>query len=145
LKRYKKIQTQVTLLPFEWLVEHEEVDPVYLEVLITEIASDGILKLPITVDKATNVIIDGHHRFHALRQLSCKNIPVALINYDSDDIRVLAWNEEEQITKKTVLNAAFSGKKLPPKTSKHLVLVNGSFQHISALEEEVNIPLSTLR
>jgi hypothetical protein len=77
--------------------------------------------------------------------LSCKNIPVALINYDSDDIRVLAWNEEEQITKKTVLNAAFSGKKLPPKTSKHLVLVNGSFQHISALEEEVNIPLSTLR
>jgi hypothetical protein len=118
---------------------------VYLQVLKTEIASDGILRLPIAVDKDTNIIIDGHHRFRALRQLRCKNIPVVLINYDSDDIRALAWNEGEQITKKTVLNAAFSGKKLPPKTSKHVVLVNGSFQHIAAIEKEVNIPLGTLR
>jgi hypothetical protein len=118
---------------------------VYLQDLRAEIASEGILRLPIAVDKFTNVIIDGHHRFHALRQLCCKNIPVVQINYDSDEVKVIAWNGREKITKKDVLNAAFSGRKLPPKTSKHLVHVNGGFQHITAIEEEVNIPLGSLR
>ena len=32
----------------------------------------------------TNVIIDGHHRYFALKELGFKNVPVTKVDYSSD-------------------------------------------------------------
>ncbi|MFQ6074873.1 MAG: ParB N-terminal domain-containing protein [Candidatus Bathyarchaeia archaeon] len=139
------LQPQLTLIHIDQLKEHEGVDPGYLESLRAEIESDGILRMPIAVDRDTNTIIDGHHRLHALKHLCCKRIPVVFINYRSPDVAVTTWRDGEEVTKDSVLDAALGGRRLRPKTSKHLVLLNGVFEHISVIEKEVNVPLESLR
>jgi len=136
---------QLTLIHIDKLNDHEEVDPFHLQSLRTEIESDGFLRMPIVVDRHTNTIIDGHHRRYVLRQLNCKRIPVIFINYDSSEVVAEAWRDGEEVTKDSVLYAALSGRRLPPKTTKHLVLINGVFKHISVMEEAINIPLEKLK
>ncbi|MEM3833076.1 MAG: ParB N-terminal domain-containing protein [Thermoprotei archaeon] len=135
---------KASIIKLEELKEHEKVDPKYLNVLKNQIKSDGILKKPIAVDKNFNIVLDGHHRLQSLKKLGYTRIPVVFIDYQPPAIQVLAWRGEEKITKE-VISAALSGKKLPPKTSKHMIVVNGNLEDISTIEKEVNIPLEKLR
>ena len=139
------LQPQLTFIHIDKLNGHEEVDPSHLQSLMTEIESDGFLRMPVVVDRHTNTILDGHHRCNALRQLNCRRIPAIFINYNSREVVVAAWREGEKVTKDSVLSAALSGRILPPKTTKHLALINGVFKHISAMEEAMNIPLERLK
>ena len=139
------LQCELTFVDIDQLKEHEDINQVLLEKLKNKIASDGVLKFVIAADKNTGTILDGHHRIHALGLLGCKRIPVVFIDYNSPDVIVEAWREGENVTKEDVLKAALSGRKMPPKATKHLVLVNGTFKHISEIEKRVNAPLESLR
>ena len=136
---------EILILKIDELKEHEDIRPAYLEELKNQIMLDGILKMPIAVDEKTYVILDGHHRLQALKRLGCTKIPVVLVDYQSPEIKVLAQREGETITKEMVIHMGLSGKKMPPKTSRHMVLMNGEFHHISMIEIFVNIPLEKLR
>lgn len=133
------------LVELNKLRQHEEADPMHLKELKEEIRSDGILKLAIAVDINTNIILDGEHRFNALKELGCKRIPVVFVDYNSPDIKVQAWRKGEQLTKKDVIKAGFSEKKLPPMTTKHMVKTCNRLRHISAIEKRTDIPLEKLR
>ncbi|MEM2971384.1 MAG: ParB N-terminal domain-containing protein [Candidatus Bathyarchaeia archaeon] len=133
------------IVELDKLKHHEMVDSARLEKLKEEVKSDGVLKLPIAVDKNTNIIIDGHHRAMALKELGCTKVPVVFFDYNSQDIEVQCWRNPEKLTKEDVIRAGLSSEKLPPKTSRHMVWVDGVQKHISALEKEVNIPLERLR
>ena len=137
--------SDIVFLEMEELREHEEIRPEYLEELKNEIISDGILKMPIAVDKNTYIILDGHHRLHALRKIGCKKIPVILVDYQSQEVQVVTWREGENITKEIIIHTALTGRRMPPKTSKHMIMVNGELQHISILETVINIPLEKLK
>ena len=139
--------TEAQLVELDRLKQHEEVDPTHLKELKEEIKSDKILKLAIVVDKNTNVILDGEHRFNALKELGCKSIPVVYVDYNSPNIEVQSWrsNSNPKLTKKVVTEAGLSGRKLPPKTSKHMVRIGDTLLHISALEKRVDVPLEELR
>ncbi len=110
-----------------------------------EIRSDGMLKLAIAVDIDTNIILDGEHRFNALKELGCGKIPVVFVDYDSPKIEIQAWRKGEQFTKKDVIEAGFSRQKLPPTTTKHMIKSFNRLRHISAIEKRVNVPLEKLR
>ena len=144
-KRWKLNSEKVVFFEIEALREHEEIRPDYLEELKNEILLDGILKMPICIDKKTCIILDGHHRLQALKRLGCKKIPCVLVDYQSPDIRVIAWREGEQITKKKIIEIALSEKRMPSKTSKHMIILNGQWQHISAIEMIINVPLEKLK
>lgn len=133
------------IIAIEKLKEHEEIRPDYLEELKNQIKSDGILKMAIAVDKDTRVILDGHHRLHALKELGYTKIPVILVDYQSPNIKVLTWREGETVTKEMIIKTALAGKRMPPKTSRHMVVINGELKHISAIETVVNIPLEKLK
>ncbi len=135
----------ICFIELEELKEHEEIRPDYLEELKNEILSDGILKMPIAVDKKTYIILDGHHRLHALKKIGCKRIPVILFDYQSPEIEVLPHREGETITKEMIIQTALKGRKMPPKTSKHMILIEGELKHISVLETTINVPLEKLR
>lgn len=139
------ISSKVNLIAIEKLKEHEETDTIRLNKLKKETGVDGFLKMPIAVDKNTNVVLDGHHRLQTLKQLGYKKIPVIFVDYNSPNISVQAWRKGEAVTKEVVIAAALSGNKLPAKTSKHMIQINGSKQHISAIEKKVNIPLNKLK
>jgi hypothetical protein len=58
---------------------------------------------------------------------------------------VLPWRRGEKINKRDVIKAGLTGKKMPPKTSKHMVEVNKKLRHISFLERRINFPLEKLK
>ncbi|MEM2917257.1 MAG: ParB N-terminal domain-containing protein [Candidatus Bathyarchaeia archaeon] len=134
----------VELFELNKLKAHEEVDPAYLRELKQEIELDGFLRFAIAVDKDRNIILDGHHRVAALKMLGCNKIPVIFVDYNSPMINVTG-HKSANLTKKDVIEAGLSPKKLPPKTSKHLIKLDGEWKHISAIQKQVNIPLKELK
>jgi len=134
----------IFLMDLKDLKEHEMVNLDYLKKLKRQIRKDKVLKKPIVVDKNTKIIIDGHSRFNSLKQLGLSKIPVFLIDYNSPEILVRRWNDNKKITKEEVLSAGLNGKKLPPKTSKHMIKIGNKIEHISIIEKRLNISLKKL-
>jgi cysteine synthase/O-phosphoserine sulfhydrylase/cystathionine beta-synthase len=139
------IATELKLADLDKLRHHEEVDPEHLKELTQKIASDKILKFAIVADKNTNVVLDGEHRFNALKSLGCKKIPVVYVDYNSPNIVVQSWRNDKTLTKKDVVEAGLSERKLPPKTSKHMVKMSENLAHIFVLERRVDIPIEALK
>jgi len=135
----------VTLVKLDALRPHEGIEQGRLNALIEEIRSEGVLKLSVAVDVHTNIIIDGHHRVCALKELNCTKIPVTFIDYQLARIRVATWRNDGILSKNDVMTAGLGTIKLPPRTSKHIVNLEGKWKHISAIEEQINIPLEELR
>jgi len=142
---YTPRHVKAQLVELNKLLEHEECDQFHLEELIKEIATDRILKLAIVADKDTNIILDGEHRFNALKKLGCKKIPVIYIDYNSPNIEVQTWRNDIYLTKKGVIKAGLGKKKFPPITSKHVVKDSKGVSHISSIEKKVDIPLEILK
>ncbi len=136
---------KLELVGLDKLKPHESVDFIHLIKLKEEIRSDGFLKLAIAIDKDTHIILDGHHRVAALKELGCMKIPAVFVDYSSSDIKVQSQRNPLKLTKKRIIKAAMSSKKLPPQTSRHMIRINGNWKHISAIEKKVNIPLGELR
>ena len=69
------------------------------------------------------LIIDGHHRYFALKELAFKNAPVTMIDYKSDIIRTGKINPLE---KKYIIEIGKSSDLLEPKSTEHAVYCNKS-------------------
>ena len=138
-------QGRVDLVDVSELREHEEVDSKHLEALRAEIQADGVLKRPIVVDRTTHVILDGEHRFNALKQLGCTRVPLIFVDYNSSSIQVKSWRRQERVTKQDVIEAGVTDRKLRPKTSRHQIRLGSKLRHISALQTRVDVPLEQLR
>ncbi len=135
----------VYLVELDKLSQHEEIDTQLLESIMNEIESSRILERAIVADKNTNIIVDGEHRYAALKRLGCRIIPVIYVDYNSPSILVQSWHEGKKLTKKDIIEAGLRDKKLPPKSSKHMIRSNNELLHISAIEEKVDAPLSMLK
>jgi hypothetical protein len=138
-------KNNIELCAISELLPHEECEQDRLEALLDLIVKDGVLKKPIAVDKGTRVILDGHHRFEALKCMGCKYIPCVMFNYKSPLILVKSFRDGKNIPKEQVLKAGLSGKLFPPKTTKHLVLTWKGLVHISQFEPDINIELELFR
>ena len=117
--RNKLILEKKSLLHNE-LIPHEKVSKTGINQLnnyIDNIHPEIILPSILICNK-TNVIIDGHHRFHVLKLLEVDLIPVSLIDYNSD---LILTNEENSLSKKEIIDSAKNKNIFPPRTSKHVV------------------------
>jgi hypothetical protein len=97
-----------------------------LDCLTDQIAKDGALFKPIVVDEQTRVILDGHHRFEALKRLGCRRIPAYLVDYMDGAIEVMTWPGAvvNAITKDEIISMGLSDNVYPPKTSRHVIRVH---------------------
>lgn len=105
------------------LKRHEEINQNHLEDIIQRIKQDGFIKNPVVVDRKNHIILDGHHRVAALRQLGANKVPAFLVNYQSNNIRVTLRRKEFLFKdiKKAVINYCLKGKIFPSKTTRHLI------------------------
>lgn len=110
------------LVQLDRLLPHEEIDPDRVKRLSKEIREDEMIYSPVIVDESTNVILDGHHRFHALRELGCRLAPCHLVDYMDPMIRVEAWEDGRPIDKPLLIKRGLSGDLLPAKTTRHRTL-----------------------
>lgn len=121
------------LLSVSKILPHEEVVMERMDKLVEYLASlkPYIIIPSILICSKTNMIIDGHHRFYALQKLGYEKVPITRINYDSNLIKT---HIEDSITKNNLLEAAISGKMLPPKSSfHHIIDMNYKLQPIILL------------
>jgi hypothetical protein len=104
---------------------HEQTRPELLAELLAEIRRDGELRVPVLVEREHHVILDGHHRWEALRQLGCKRIPAYVVDYASEEISLTTWPGAivATVTKEEVVDHGLRGNLFPPKTTRHLLSV----------------------
>lgn len=103
------------------LKPHEEIDPSRVDRLVEEIRTSGRFYPPVLVDRATRVILDGHHRWTAASRLSLALLPCYSVRYlDDPAIRVMSRRPDIEVTKQSVLETALAGRTYPHKTTRHM-------------------------
>ncbi len=105
------------------LREHEQIESERLRQIREEIQREGRLRYPILVDKHSGVILDGHHRFRAYRELGFETIPCLLVDYHSELVSVRSRRPDIAVSKAEVIRRALSGELFPPKTTRHILHV----------------------
>jgi hypothetical protein len=144
LKAYNT-DARVTLLRIDELKPHEKGSPLYLELLRREILKDSVLKYPIIADEKTHVILDGVHRWLALKSLGYELIPVILVNvFKNRKIRVgrrrihrYTEGADKEVTIEQVISAGVNGSLMEPRSTRHFFPFS-KFQ-------EINYPLQLLK
>lgn len=143
-KPSKKADFKIVLFPIDYLKPHEKGSPLYLEMLKQEILKDGVLKYPIIADEKTHVILDGMHRWLALKSLGYTLIPVMFVDaLQNPRIRVgkrrihrYICNSDGEIPVENVLSAGLSGRLMKPRSTRHFFPFS-KFQ-------QINYPLDKL-
>ncbi|MCX8182587.1 MAG: ParB N-terminal domain-containing protein [Candidatus Methanomethyliaceae archaeon] len=82
---------RIVILPIDDIRPHEEYDRWILLRIVGSLRLEGAVHDPILVDERTLTILDGTHRYWALKKLGCSSVPAALYNYQSQNIRVGCW------------------------------------------------------
>lgn len=85
---------ELRIIPLKDLYIHEETIPSALEQLKQELKIERVLKHPMIGDSETYVILDGMHRFEALKSLGYQLAPVCLVDYKNPAIELFAWYRE---------------------------------------------------
>ena len=71
------------------------------------------------------LIVDGHHRYFALKELGFDKVPVTLIDYESESIRTAKTNP---LSKDYIVKVGVSSNLLEPKSTEHAVYCNKTKQ-----------------
>ena len=86
------IQCRIVLIDIEELHGHEQVVESQVNYLKTNLQQLGYFFRPILVVKKHNVVLDGHHRIQALKELGGVRIPCIEIPYlKNEDITLATW------------------------------------------------------
>ena len=114
--------------------------------MIQFILEENKFTTPIIVDKKTNLIIDGHHRFFAAKSLKFQKIPVFLVNYLQRKITVKENNAEgKTISKKKIIKFSKSNTLLPKKSTFHEVKIQGKYFKLASIVKKTDISLKRLK
>jgi ParB-like chromosome segregation protein Spo0J len=100
---------------------HEDVDPVQVQRVVDQMRSSGRFETPLLVDRRTHVVLDGHHRLWASKELGCTRIPCYCVDYLADDsIQLESWRDDVTLTKEEVIEMGLSDQMFPQKTTRHI-------------------------
>lgn len=111
---------KVELVPISFLKPHEEFVEARVQEVLRSFAARGCADYAIVVDRATGTIVDGHHRYEALRRLGAQRVPALLVDYMDPAIGIRTWREgEAPPTKEEVVRRALEGRLFAPKSTRH--------------------------
>ncbi len=83
------------LLDINALLPHEEIISERLNELLRTMLELGSVDMPIIVAPIPGtrnyLIVDGHHRWAALKKLGASKVPAIIIDYFSPDVKVYTW------------------------------------------------------
>lgn len=102
---------------------HERTEPGKLRQIVRELSAGRAGMRPIVIDRATCIILDGHHRHLAARRMGIRMVPCYLVDYSDPSIRVHLRRGEirDKLIKQAVMSLAGMGKRFPNKTTKHMI------------------------
>ena len=120
IKIDNNIIKEVTEIDINLLFPHEKVIDDKKEILKANLKykDDSVIISSIIICSESKMIIDGHHRYFALKELGLEKIPVTMINYFSDKI---ITDKNDSLMKYDIIENALNGKLYEPKSTKHLI------------------------
>ena len=131
------------LVPIEKLRALEMIFPHHLENIVKIIHRDGVMKLPLIVEKDHNIVLDGSHRHVFIAMEGFKYAPVRYVDYNDPHIRVGTHlmhrhiiDGPVNISKEEVIRRGLSGDLFPPRTTRHFFPFRKT--------ETVDVPLTDL-
>ncbi len=135
------------------LVAHERTNSEFKQIHMNSFVRTGHLKKPIVVHKIKHndkyLILDGHHRAEALKELGYAYIIARRIDYFSPEFRVKSWRSAtKEWDKNEIIARALSGKLMRPKSTRHVVVERGReirFGNHIRLTPIINYPIAALR
>jgi len=137
------MKTMHNIIDIEKLKPLEKVFPNHLKNLNDIILADNVIQAPIIADKKTGIVLDGSNRYVFFLQHGYKKVPVILVNYDDENIRVGSRlihrhliDESNLLSKKEVIKRGLTGNLLPPRTTRHFFPFRKN--------EFINVPLKNL-
>ena len=86
-----KIPILLALKRVEEMKPHEETVQEDLNGIVRALQRDPTLRHPIIADSGSGAVLDGTHRLAALKQLDCRTVPAALIDYTNSLVKVERW------------------------------------------------------
>ncbi len=108
------------LVPLDRLRPHEAIDETAVQAIIADLHIRRVFREPIWIARDSNVILNGHHRWAAMRAIGARRIPAWVFDYLGDDtIHLDRWTPGEPISKSEVVEAGETGRLFPPKTTRH--------------------------
>ncbi len=110
---------EFAIVPADSLREHEEIEPMRVDEVRRDIEVRRVVDEPVLVARGSLVVLNGHHRFAALRALGAVRVPVFLVDYENGSVLLDRWSPGPPITKAEVLRTAEEGRLYPPKTTRH--------------------------
>ncbi|MFH0973699.1 MAG: ParB N-terminal domain-containing protein [Candidatus Micrarchaeota archaeon] len=103
----------------EALRSHEKTSAARLRAVKRSVKRFGVVSRPIIVDARFFVVLDGHHRLAALRELGCRFAPVQFVDYASAAVRVRSRRRGVRVSKRVVMRRALAGREFACKTTRH--------------------------
>ncbi len=83
------------MLPIDSLLPHEEIVTERLNDLVKYLKSIDAVDIPIIVAPTSlegrYLIVDGHHRWAALKELGARKVPSIIIDYFDPSVKVYTW------------------------------------------------------
>lgn len=110
------------LVDLSGLRAHEEIDEASLRDLVRALREEGSVREPILVAEGHGVVLNGHHRFAALKAMGLRRAPAWVVDYFSDVVELDQWPDSPfrgDVTKEEVVRRAKEGRLYPPKTTRH--------------------------
>lgn len=119
----KNLVKEIGLINSSSIFPHEKVVSEKTKLLINYLESfnNSIIISSILCCSKSMVIIDGHHRFFALKSIGFEKIPVTFLNYFSDEIKT---DKNNSISKNSIIKSGLEKNFLEPKSTNHLVFCN---------------------
>ncbi len=117
------MKNKISFIEINKLKSHEMVCLKRLKQVKDDLLIKGYIKNPVVIDRKNNIILDGHHRVAALKQLGANKIPAYLVDYQNKNIGVTLRRKEFYFKdiKQAVIDYCLQGKIFPSKTTKHLI------------------------
>jgi len=117
------MKQHITLVDVQKLLAHERTDHARFIEVCSQIRTQGVVRRPVIVDKDSRVILDGHHRVKALKELGAIKVPVLYVRYQDIGIRVYLRRKEllMDMVKQYVVERAKLHKLFPSKTTRHVI------------------------
>jgi nicotinamide mononucleotide adenylyltransferase len=118
------------IVSLNFLKPIEKIFSGHFENLESKILEDGEIRQPIIICRDTGAVLDGSHRFAFLMKHGFVEAPVMVVNYADESIFVgnrvchrFKHTDEKWLTKNKILQVAYSGELLPPRTTRHFFSV----------------------
>lgn len=130
-------------LPLSRLRPHEETKPSAVRAISRSLRETGVQKNPIIVDSKSGVILDGMHRWRALRSIGARYAAVCLVRYEDPRIVIGRW--VRFFPRLKYIPSWLRGWLGPPSDPEELLSSGKPFLYLRGTARELLLPKSKLR